>query len=115
LKSDHQKVKQILINLLSNAAKFSKNSPIEIHVDINIEKEVLFFKVIDQGIGISKDDLETLFHPFMQADNSSTRNFGGTGLGLYLSKEFANILGGNLTAASLLGKGSAFTVSLPIK
>jgi signal transduction histidine kinase len=111
LDSDTPKLRQILINLLGNAAKFTENG----HVTLAItgDDQQLRFAVTDTGIGIPEHKLELLFEPFVQADGSSSRRFGGTGLGLTISRHFAGLLGGRLTATSEPGRGSTFTLTLP--
>lgn len=113
--SDLTKVRQILFNLLGNAAKFTEHG--EIHITVqsenNYNQQWVSFCIIDQGIGMTDDQLKHLFQPFMQADSSTTRKFGGTGLGLAISKAFAQMLGGHIAVCSELHKGSAFTVFLP--
>lgn len=116
LYSDSTKVRQILFNLLSNAAKFTEHG--EIRLVVQREKtrdgnDWLVFRVIDQGIGMSAEQVKRLFQPFVQADSSITRKFGGTGLGLAISKSFSELLGGYISIQSELNKGSTFTVFLP--
>ncbi|ASQ90883.1 hypothetical protein CHL67_08080 [Prosthecochloris sp. GSB1] len=111
LKGDPERVRQILINLLSNAVKFTESGSVDIRagVDKNSETHALIrFRVIDTGIGIPKEKLEILFHPFTQADSSSTRKYGGTGLGLALCRQLAELMGGTIGAKSIRGKGSEF-------
>ncbi|UYL07707.1 ATP-binding protein [Bdellovibrio sp. SKB1291214] len=112
--SDNVRLRQILYNLIGNAVKFTNRGKVKIfarprggsHMAISVE---------DQGIGISEDQQSTLFQPFQQADPSITRSFGGTGLGLVLSRNLAQALGGDLDLTeSELGKGSTFTLTLPI-
>lgn len=110
--SDQHKVKQILLNLLSNAAKFTHEGTI--HVQMAVRQQQLIIAVKDTGIGIRADDLNRIFDEFQQADNSSTRQYGGTGLGLAISRRFAQLLGGDLNASSQEGSGSTFTLTLPI-
>jgi CheY-like chemotaxis protein/anti-sigma regulatory factor (Ser/Thr protein kinase) len=109
--ADQEKVRQILLNLLSNAAKFTHEG--EIRVEARHEKSKLFIKVIDTGIGLSAGDLERIFEEFQQADSTTTRQYGGTGLGLSISRSLARLMGGDLTAESSEGVGSVFTLSLP--
>lgn len=116
LHSDATKVRQILFNLLSNAAKFTEHG--EICLIVREENTPdgnhwIVFSVIDQGIGMTPEQVKRLFQPFMQADSSITRKFGGTGLGLAISKSFSELLGGYITIQSELNKGSTFTVFLP--
>jgi CheY-like chemotaxis protein len=112
VQSDLEKVKQVLINLLSNAAKFTHEGEISVRV-----REVdgsIRVDVTDTGIGISPEALERVFEEFQQADSSTTREYGGTGLGLSISRSLARLLGGDLTAASEIGKGSTFTLTFPV-
>ena len=113
--SDKTKVIQALINLLGNATKFTKNGTITLEGNIEPGKcgDLIIFKVIDTGIGMTPEQTEKLFQEFTQADSSTTRQFGGTGLGLAISRLFARMLGGDITVESELGKGSTFIFSLP--
>jgi len=112
--SDITRVKQILFNLLSNASKFSQNACIRLDVEIS-GTDMILFKVIDSGIGIDQSQIETLFNEFVQADDSTTREYGGTGLGLAICRRLSRLMGGDITASSDPGKGSTFIVSLPLK
>lgn len=112
---DMTKLRQIMFNLLSNAAKFTHEGTITLHV-IRAEEnglDWLTFAVTDTGIGIAEDKIEHVFEEFAQADNSTTRDYGGTGLGLAISRRFCKLLGGELSVHSELGKGSTFTISVP--
>lgn len=111
--SDQDKVKQILLNLLSNAAKFTADG--EIALQARKENETLIVNVCDTGIGISEEALGKVFEEFQQADTGTTRQYGGTGLGLTISRSLARLLGGDLTAQSEYGKGSTFTLTVPIR
>ncbi len=112
--SDITRVKQILFNLLSNASKFSQNACIKLDVEIS-GSEIILFKVIDAGIGIDQQQIEKLFNEFVQADESTTREYGGTGLGLAICRRLSRLMGGDIIATSIPGKGSTFIVSLPLK
>jgi signal transduction histidine kinase/HAMP domain-containing protein len=111
--SDPEKLKQILLNLLSNAAKFTEQGSITLQA-FQLD-ETLVIKVQDTGIGIPADKLEKIFDQFEQVDNSSTRKYGGTGLGLSISRKLARLLGGDIAVTSELGKGSSFTVIIPLQ
>ena len=113
LHTDQDKVKQILLNLLSNAAKFTHEGRITLRA--RAAGGLLAIEVQDTGIGISPQALEKIFEEFQQADTSTTREYGGTGLGLSISKNLAQLLGGDLTASSVEGKGSVFALALPIR
>jgi signal transduction histidine kinase len=113
--ADPMRVKQCLMNLLSNAAKFTRNGRVVLHVRrVDFDGvDALAFTVRDTGIGISAENLERLFQPFVQADASITRAYGGTGLGLAITRRFARLMGGDVLAESELGRGSKFTLVVP--
>jgi PAS domain S-box-containing protein len=113
LHTDRTKVKQILLNLLSNAVKFTHQGGI--WVTISRDEEDLRFDVRDTGIGIRESDLDSIWEDFRQVDQSRTREFGGTGLGLSITRKLVDALGGHVFAESVFGKGSTFTVVLPIR
>ena len=110
--SDQDKLKQILLNLLSNAAKFTHEGTVTMRA--HSEDAMLVVEVTDTGIGISDEALERIFEEFQQADSSTTRQYGGTGLGLPISKHLAQLLGGDLTVHSIEGAGSTFTVKIAV-
>ncbi len=110
--SDGQRVTQILRNLLSNAVKFTERGEVALSV-APADDDMLRIDVRDSGIGIASDKLEMIFEAFQQADGSTSRQYGGSGLGLSISREFARLLGGRITVASEVGKGSVFTLWLP--
>jgi signal transduction histidine kinase/ActR/RegA family two-component response regulator/HPt (histidine-containing phosphotransfer) domain-containing protein len=110
--SDPIRLKQILINLCSNAIKFTTKGGVNITVRYDAAKGLLYFDVRDSGIGMSGKQMQRLFGAFTQADSSTTRQYGGTGLGLYLSKQLAEKLGGTITVTSRPGLGSCFTLSV---
>ncbi|MBN1397999.1 MAG: response regulator [Bacteroidetes bacterium] len=111
LNTDILKVKQILLNLLSNAAKFTDQGAITITA--KKQGEMISIAVKDDGIGIEPQNLERVFEEFSQIDTSNSRKYKGTGLGLPIAKNYARLLGGNLTVQSEYGKGSTFTLVLP--
>ena len=110
--SDPTLIKQILMNLLTNAIKFTKRGHVGLHCEFDPERKQLNFMVSDTGLGIPQDKLVHLFKAFSQVDSSITRHYGGTGLGLYISQRLANLLGGGITVASREGGGSKFTVTI---
>ncbi len=112
--SDITRVKQILFNLLSNACKFTTNGNISLQVEL-CTNNMINFKVIDTGIGIDNEQIERLFSEFVQADDSTTREYGGTGLGLAICRRFCRLMGGDILVTSEAGKGSTFIASLPIR
>ncbi len=117
--ADVTKLRQILLNLLSNAAKFTTGGQIHMHVRSfrtpPDQKTWVSFTVADTGIGITPEQQEHLFQPFMQGDVSTTRRFGGTGLGLAISSRYCTMMGGSIAVASTPGQGAIFTVVLPLQ
>ena len=113
---DVTKLRQSLLNLLSNAAKFTHEGTITLRVERGPKADVewLSFAVSDSGIGIPADKLDHVFDEFSQADSSTTRDYGGTGLGLPISRRFCQLLGGDLTVRSSAGEGSTFTIRIPV-
>ena len=115
LREDITKVRQVLLNLLSNAAKFTEKGTVSL--DVTRENDVtgtwVVFRVRDTGIGMTPEQLGKLFQAFTQADGSTQRKYGGTGLGLALSRKFCVMMGGDINAQSEPGKGSTFTMRLP--
>ncbi|MBD1923582.1 GAF domain-containing protein [Microcoleus sp. FACHB-831] len=111
--ADQRRLKQILVNLLSNAVKFTPIGSVTLKV--NQTEDTVHFSVIDTGIGIAEADLANLFQPFRQLDSGLNRKYEGSGLGLALSCKLAKLHGGNITVESELGRGSCFTLHLPIQ
>ncbi|MEM9346506.1 MAG: response regulator [Planctomycetota bacterium] len=109
--SDPLRMRQVLINLLGNAVKFTEQGEITLEVGYDPERRLMSYRVIDSGIGMTPEEVERIaaFKPFTQADTSTTRRFGGTGLGLRISNALAVKLGGSLTVESVYGQGSRFT------
>jgi signal transduction histidine kinase/HAMP domain-containing protein/CheY-like chemotaxis protein len=124
--SDDQRLKQILKNLLSNAFKFTHEGGVTLSImaakgdqtfgveSLRNTERLIAFSVADTGVGIADDKLGAIFEAFQQADGTTSRKYGGTGLGLSISREIARLLGGELRVASTLGKGSRFTLYLPL-
>lgn len=115
VRGDPLRVCQVIHNLLSNAVKFTDSGEVAYTVRserISDDRVLFAFSVKDSGAGISPEDLARLFQPFTQVDASSTRRFGGTGLGLTISQRMANIMGGDITVESTVGEGSTFTFSV---
>jgi signal transduction histidine kinase/CheY-like chemotaxis protein/HPt (histidine-containing phosphotransfer) domain-containing protein len=114
IRTDPLRLRQVLVNLLGNAIKFTQSGHIGLRVSClaHGENGRIRFDVFDTGIGISPAQLEKLFQSFTQADESTTRRFGGTGLGLNISKHLAKLLGGQITVTSEAGKGSTFSVEI---
>jgi signal transduction histidine kinase/CheY-like chemotaxis protein len=121
LKGDPTKLKEILTNLLNNAIKFTESGG---EIDVEIKKSIkaqannkvwIEFSVTDSGIGMSKKQLDRIFQPFMQGDSSINRKYGGTGLGLTITKQYIELLGGELKVESKEGVGSKFSFAIPIE
>ncbi|WP_144146799.1 response regulator [Paraburkholderia sp. BCC1884] len=110
--TDNQRVEQILRNLVANAMKFTEHG--EVRLVVERVDETLRFDVHDSGIGIAADKLELIFEAFQQADGTTSRRFGGSGLGLSISREFSRLLGGRISVASEEGVGSVFSLTLPV-
>jgi signal transduction histidine kinase/DNA-binding NarL/FixJ family response regulator len=108
---DSLRLKQILLNLCANAIKFTEHG--QVTLNIHWQHEQLIFTVIDTGIGLSEEHVAQVFEVFTQADNSISRRFGGSGLGLTLSNQLAKLMSGNIAVTSELGKGSRFCLTLP--
>lgn len=114
--SDPVRIRQVLINLVGNAIKFTKEGAVKVHVwseELDGDNPTIKFRVVDSGIGMSEEQKSRLFRPFTQADYSTTRKFGGTGLGLTISKKLVNLMGGEISVSSVPGLGSCFEFSLP--
>ncbi len=117
LRTDVVKLRQILLNLLSNASKFTQKGQVTLEVLRGRDEraaEIVTFVVSDTGIGMDPEQMGRVFAAFTQADSSTTRKFGGTGLGLAISKRFAQMLGGDVNASSTPGKGSTFRATFPV-
>ena len=112
IETDKTKLRQNLFNLLSNATKFTSEGEVELRV--TPEGDMLCFAVRDTGIGMNAEQQARLFQAFVQADESTTRNYGGTGLGLTIVKQFSELLGGSIEVTSEPGVGSTFTLRLPV-
>jgi len=117
LSADVTKLKQILLNLLNNATKFTKEGSISLKVKQNVSnnQKNIEFEIIDTGIGMTPEQIKKLFQNFTQADSSTTKKYGGTGLGLAISKRFCEMMDGDISVESQLGVGSIFRINLPIR
>ena len=111
---DPDRVRQVLTNLIGNAIKFTEQGSVTVTVSTT-QNEHLFFEVQDTGIGIAKDRVKAVFQPFEQADGTTTRRFGGTGLGTTISKQLVELMGGTINLVSNIGKGTCFYFSLPLE
>ena len=111
--SDLTKIRQALFNLLSNACKFTQGGTVTLTVTREAATDEIVFSVSDSGIGMSAEQVGKVFESFIQADSSTTRDYGGTGLGLAITKTFCEMLGGEISVASVPGEGSTFTIRLP--
>ena len=111
-RGDSLRVRQVFHNLIANAVKFTAEGRIDVRLDA--AGDGLRFRVTDTGVGMSPDQIDHLFDKFVQADSSTTRQFGGTGLGLAICRELCNAMGGEIRAEGEIGRGSVFTVTLPL-
>jgi len=112
--SDRRRVKQVLMNLVSNAVKFTEQGGVKIVARV-LRDDILEVSVIDTGTGIRKEDMNRLFVPFQQVDESLTKKHEGTGLGLHLTQKLVTLLGGNISVKSEYGKGSEFTFTISLQ
>src|SRR6185503_12583643 len=116
VRTDPTRLRQILLNLLNNAIKFTDQGSVVLRFGMETvaqdatHVEKLVFEVRDTGVGLSREQIERVFRPFVQADTSTTRKYGGSGLGLTISQTLARLLGGDLTCLSEPGRGSTFRV-----
>ena len=113
LTGDVLHTKQVILNLISNAVKYTEEG--RVTLEINASGDQIIFSVKDTGIGIRKEDMDTLFDMFTRVDMKRHRNIEGSGLGLTIAKELCEQMGGQIYAESIYGKGSRFTVCLPLK
>jgi CheY-like chemotaxis protein len=112
---DVTRLRQVLVNLMGNAVKFTERGEVVVSVDVSLKEDgraEILFSVKDTGIGISEDDMGSLFKSFSQVDSSTTRNYGGTGLGLAISKRLVELMGGKIEVRSKLGEGSTFSFTI---
>jgi signal transduction histidine kinase len=110
---DHDRLVQVLINLLGNAVKFTDSGTIRLHVYVSAEDNFINFDVEDTGRGIAPEHLDRVFDSFWQADQAPSRRAGGVGLGLHVTRQLVRLLGGEVTVRSSVGRGSCFNVRLP--
>lgn len=121
VRGDHGRLRQVLVNLMSNAVKFTQAGRVSLNCTADLktvngeERPFLTFKVHDSGVGISTDRQQSIFDPFIQADSSTTRQFGGTGLGLSISRQLVRLMGGDIGVESKLGQGSIFWFNVTLE
>ncbi len=113
--SDSTRLQQCLFNLLSNACKFTQQGNITLEAERrpNDGRDRIVCRICDTGIGMTPEQVTKLFQPFTQADPSTTRKYGGTGLGLVISRKICRMMGGDVVIESEMGKGSTFTLQVP--
>jgi adenylate cyclase len=112
---DAMRLRQILLNLLSNSCKFTKQGEVKLRARRVLDgRDSVEFAVVDTGIGMTPEQQAKLFEEFSQADATTAQRFGGTGLGLAITRKLARMMGGDVTVMSEPGKGSVFTVRLPV-
>lgn len=112
---DTTRINQVLTSLLDNAIKFTEQGQIKIRVDFNTSTNLLIFDVEDSGIGMTENQISTLFNAFSQVDTSTTRKYNGTGLGLAISRQLARLMHGDIEVSSVLGKGSHFRFTTQVQ
>ena len=112
IRTDANKLRHILQNIIGNAVKFTEKGKVEVKAELTVKNIII--TVTDTGIGISEESQLHIFDEFRQADGSTSRKYGGTGLGLAIAKKYANLLGGTIAVKSESGKGAAFTIILPV-
>jgi signal transduction histidine kinase/ligand-binding sensor domain-containing protein/CheY-like chemotaxis protein/HPt (histidine-containing phosphotransfer) domain-containing protein len=120
LMGDPTKIRQVVMNLLSNAIKFTSSGCVNVrtiikYLDSRDDEAIVYIKVEDEGIGMDEPTQKRVFEAFTQADTSTTREYGGTGLGLAISRHYIDLMGGDIAIRSAIGKGTAITISLPLK
>lgn len=115
MQADSTKIRQMLFNLLSNASKFTEQGGITLAVARDTDGQHVLMKISDTGIGMTREQMSRLFKAFSQADASTTSKFGGTGLGLAISRQFARMMGGDITVDSTPGVGTTFTIRMPLQ
>src|SRR3954468_24888973 len=113
IQTDSTKLRQMLVNLLSNGIKFTDHG--EVRVTCAVSNGILEVRIADTGVGIPAENIEDVFQPFWQAEQTATRRTGGTGLGLSVTRKLARLLGGDVTVASRMGEGTTFVLTLPMK
>ncbi len=117
--ADESRVRQVVVNLLGNAIKFTERGEVVLTVELracaHADAMELRFAVRDTGIGIAPEKLERIFEAFAQADGSTARRYGGTGLGLTISRRLVELMGGHIAVASTPGQGSIFSFTVPLK
>jgi len=112
IQTDSTKLRQMLVNLLSNGIKFTDTG--EVRLSCSVSNSILEVRIADTGCGIAAENIEDVFEPFWQVEQSATRKTGGTGLGLSVTRKLARLLGGDVTVASRIGTGSTFVLTLPM-
>ncbi len=113
IRSDRQRILQILLNFAGNACKFTTDGTITVGAALTSDAQRVRIEVADTGVGMTPEQLATIFAPFVQVDESASRRRQGTGLGLAITRELAKALGGSVVAASVAGQGSTFALELP--
>ena len=111
--TDSDKLRHILQNLIENAIKFTEQGSVKVSARCNPEAKRVEFKVTDTGVGITEESIPVIFEMFRQVNSAPKRSTGGVGVGLYIVKNFTDLLGGTISVESKLGRGSTFTVSIP--
>jgi len=112
MKNDETKLKQILLNMISNASKFTKEGKVSLIISEEAKNRIKF-ELSDTGIGMTKNQLENVFEEFTQAETSTSKDYGGTGLGLPICKKLTELMGGKIEVQSKIGEGTTFSITIP--
>ena len=114
IRSDRQRILQIMLNLVGNACKFTTDGTITVGASLTGDAQRVRIEVADTGVGMTPEQLTTIFEPFVQVDESASRRRQGSGLGLAITRELIKVLGGSVVATSVVGQGSTFTLEVPL-
>jgi signal transduction histidine kinase len=112
MKNDETKLKQVLLNMISNSSKFTKEGTVSLEISAESKNRVKF-ELSDTGIGMTEDQLENVFEEFTQAETSTSKDYGGTGLGLPICKKITELMGGKIEVKSKIGEGTTFSIIVP--
>jgi signal transduction histidine kinase len=112
MKNDETKLKQVLLNMISNSSKFTKEGKVSLIISEEAKNRIKF-EISDTGIGMTENQLENVFEEFTQAETSTSKDYGGTGLGLPICKKLTELMGGKIEVQSKIGEGTTFSITVP--